>query len=206
MPRFNSANRQAASNGAAKQPHEGPQSGRQTELDWTAFCYASNALSPAERDSFEQRLQREQAAREALAAAVALDGALQAAAADHCRQQRPQLQPVSTSTALALAPVWRRALIAGATVAACLALVLMPAPQQPRRQIPPTSEPDTPKDDLAMLWASQLVQLPALAAAEPADAAELEEPVALLSPPATPGWMAAALDEGPAGDLLEDSL
>lgn len=51
----------------------------QSELDWSAFCYAAGDLAPAEAAAFEQRLADEQPAREALARAVELTQAVAAA-------------------------------------------------------------------------------------------------------------------------------
>src|SRR6266850_973110 len=53
----------------------------QNELDWLAFCYAADELSPAEAEQFEARLADDQAAREALARAVELTHAVAAAEA-----------------------------------------------------------------------------------------------------------------------------
>jgi len=49
------------------------------ELDWTAFCYASGDLDPAEAEQFEARLADDQEAREALARAVELTQVVAAA-------------------------------------------------------------------------------------------------------------------------------
>src|SRR5688572_17831025 len=46
------------------------------ELDWSAFCYASGEMTPAEAEAFEQRLSDDQAAREALARAVEITQAV----------------------------------------------------------------------------------------------------------------------------------
>jgi len=51
----------------------------QSELDWSAFCYAAGEMSPAEATAFEDRLADSQPAREALARAVELAGAVAAA-------------------------------------------------------------------------------------------------------------------------------
>jgi len=53
----------------------------QNELDWLAFCYAADELSPAEAEQFEARLADDQAAREALARAVELTHAVATAEA-----------------------------------------------------------------------------------------------------------------------------
>jgi hypothetical protein len=49
------------------------------ELEWTAFCYVSGELSPAEAEQFEVRLADDQEAREALARAVELTQVVAAA-------------------------------------------------------------------------------------------------------------------------------
>ena len=45
---------------------------RENQLEWTAFCYVSGELGPAEAEQFELRLADDQEAREALARAVEL--------------------------------------------------------------------------------------------------------------------------------------
>jgi hypothetical protein len=52
---------------------------RENQLEWTAFCYASGELSPAEAEQFEARLADDQEAREALARAVELTQVVAAA-------------------------------------------------------------------------------------------------------------------------------
>jgi hypothetical protein len=49
---------------------------RETDLDWAAFRYVSGELVDADRLAFEDRLEHDQAAREAVAAAVELAGAI----------------------------------------------------------------------------------------------------------------------------------
>jgi hypothetical protein len=51
----------------------------QSQLDWSAFCYAAGELSQAESEQFEARLADDQQAREALARAVELTQAVVAA-------------------------------------------------------------------------------------------------------------------------------
>src|SRR5437762_2365346 len=51
----------------------------ENELDWQAFCYLSGELNVVELQQFEARLADDQAAREALAAAVELAHAVAAA-------------------------------------------------------------------------------------------------------------------------------
>ena len=52
------------------------------DLNWLAFCYVVDELSPADALSFEERLASDQAAREALAEAVLLTQALAAVPSD----------------------------------------------------------------------------------------------------------------------------
>ena len=52
---------------------------RENQLEWTAFCYASGELNPAESEQFELRLADDQEAREALARAVELTQVVAAA-------------------------------------------------------------------------------------------------------------------------------
>lgn len=49
---------------------------RETDLDWTAFRYVAGDLDNASRADFEERLDHDQAAREAVAAAVEVVGAV----------------------------------------------------------------------------------------------------------------------------------
>jgi ferric-dicitrate binding protein FerR (iron transport regulator) len=58
---------------------------RENQLEWTAFCYASGDLSPAEAEQFEMRLEGDQEAREALARAVELTQVVAANAVDSAR-------------------------------------------------------------------------------------------------------------------------
>jgi hypothetical protein len=61
---------------------------RENQLEWTAFCYASGELSPAEAGQFEARLADDQEAREALARVVELTQ-LVAAAESRCGELVP---------------------------------------------------------------------------------------------------------------------
>jgi hypothetical protein len=51
----------------------------QNQLDWSAFCYLSGEMSPAETEQFEARLADDQTARESLARMVELTQVLAAA-------------------------------------------------------------------------------------------------------------------------------
>jgi hypothetical protein len=168
-------------------------------------------LDPLQRDGFERQLEQDQVAREALAAAVTLEGALRAAGADHERRSAAGSSAAWAQPAAAFQrPFWRRSLIALAALSACLAVALLPAPQQPQPAATQAAADSPLQDDLAQLWATQLDQLPAPEPWESAAAAETvaePEPVVWLQPPTAPGWMAAALDQAPADeDPLEESL
>jgi hypothetical protein len=70
--------------------------GAADELDWLAFRYVAGELAPAEREVFELRLDQEQRAREAVAAATYWQSLLQAAllrAAIVAPSPRPRTSP-----------------------------------------------------------------------------------------------------------------
>ena len=85
----------------------------ETDLPWTAFLYVSGDLSPEHSSSFEQALLDDQDAREAVAVAVELLGALSIVGAEFPRTRRV---------------IGRRRLfgISALSAAACLALAFLP--------------------------------------------------------------------------------
>jgi hypothetical protein len=141
-------------------PHEKPD-----DLDWLAFCYIADELSPDEVERFESRLADDQEAREAVARAVDLTRAVAAVCAE---------APHRTTPASSVAGVWRRMGLAGrlgwAAIAAsaCLAAVLgyqyYHACQHDRGAAPTASAPQeapggerigmpgSRPDQLAVLW------------------------------------------------------
>jgi len=91
------------------------------DLDWLAFCYIADELSPDEREAFESQLANDQGAREAVARAVDLTRAVAAVDAEG--------RNLATPASLA-ARLWRRTGVAGrlgwtaVAIAACLVVVL----------------------------------------------------------------------------------
>jgi anti-sigma factor RsiW len=83
-----------------------------SDLAWLAFAYVSGELAHAEAEAFERRLAQDQAAREAVAEAVALIGAVAA------------FPPETLPLMRARRRLTRRWLAAGAAVAASLAVVV----------------------------------------------------------------------------------
>lgn len=91
-----------------------------SELEWAAFRYVSGELDEREAAEFESRLEDDQAAREAVAAAVELVQTV--VAAEHLVEL-----PV-VATVAREAGMWRRVAwlgIAGAVAACCACLLLM---------------------------------------------------------------------------------
>lgn len=161
------------------------------DLDWLAFCYIADELSPDEAAAFEERLADDQQAREAVARAVELTRAVAAA----CPEVRSRPAPVSRA-----ARGRRRAGPAGhlawtaIAVAACLVVALLAYQHQHRRGVAPVAEAphDGPggegietlggrADQLAVLWSRTRDELAAL----PLD-----------------DWAADSLEEGEPSDEL----
>ena len=89
----------------------------ESDLSWTAFLYISGDLSPEAATAFERRLADDQEAREAVAEAVELAGALALVGPEWALR----LTPGKSSAR-------RRALaVAASLAAACLVLALIPA-------------------------------------------------------------------------------
>jgi ferric-dicitrate binding protein FerR (iron transport regulator) len=106
----------------------------ETDLHWTAFLYISGDLPPAESTSFEARLADDQEARDAVAEAVELAGALAIVGAESRPRRRSKLL---------------RAFIAASALAAaaCLVLTLQPGPRPTGYDRPDASE-------VALAWSS----------------------------------------------------
>src|SRR5688572_21154917 len=89
------------------------------KLNWSAFCYLTDELTPAEALDFEERLATDQAAREALAEAVQLTQALAACARlEPTRVEPARIQPARRNEHR---PIVARLALAAA---ACVALVV----------------------------------------------------------------------------------
>jgi len=106
-----------------------------TDLDWTAFRYVSGDLSPAEASAFESILGDDQDAREAVAAAVELAGAL-AIAVDGPILALPRRRTMARRLAAG-------SVAAAVAAAACLLVRVLPIPS-------PAGCPDAPA--IARAW------------------------------------------------------
>ena len=129
---------------------------KENELDWLAFQYIAGELAADDCDRFEEQLAGDQAAREAVARAVELSGAIQrahspAAPVDIIRESRSIRESQRGSRRLAIQM--------SAGVAACLAIVL--GLYQALRPAAPTSDSSSmagledtsaDKQDLAIAW------------------------------------------------------
>lgn len=142
---------------------------KQDDLDWLAFCYIADELSPADEEAFERRLADDQRAREAVARAVDLTMAVAAAGA----APSPRTTPASGAIG-----IWRRASLASRlawtaiAASACLAAVVAfvhhvstgPVAGPPREA--PTQEkaavPNAGDGRLALLWSRTAEELAAL--------------------------------------------
>jgi hypothetical protein len=103
----------------------------ESDLHWTAFLYVTGELGPDEASSFELLLADDQLARDAVAGAVELAGALAVVGPEF----RPRRRPIG-----------RRAFVAAATLAAAACLVLVIAPRL---------RPDRPDASaVALAWSS----------------------------------------------------
>lgn len=92
----------------------------QSELEWQAFLYVSNEMSAEEAVAFENRLAEEQAAREAVVAAVELTARVAAT--------KPVAQPIPARQAQSLRQTRMRAFMVALVllVAASAAILLGP--------------------------------------------------------------------------------
>lgn len=158
------------------------------DLHWTAFRYVAGELSTAEASAFERRLDDDQDAREAVAAAVELAGALAIAA---------EALPIEFAGPTRRAWVRARRVLAGSALAAAAALlviVLGPAPRPGR-----TPTPGTGPSDVARAWLGLRVAPDAEWTAIVAEAPAGDGPESLPTADADagaerplPSWMLAA--------------
>jgi hypothetical protein len=117
------------------------------DLNWLAFQYIAGELSHRECESFEQRLTRDQRAREAVAEAVHLAQCTVVAEAELA-----QVSPVATSNS----SVWGRNLCVVLSTASCLALFVathgMPGPERVFRPEQAISRTANGLHELAIIW------------------------------------------------------
>jgi len=157
-------------------------------LEWLAFRYVANELEGVERDSFEERLAVDQAAREAVARSVLHTQALSRALAE------ADLAPVAPAPHGYTSP--RRWALG---LASCLALGLIVVLSQQLSHLPPESNSQSGVSspvsaELAYAWAQTRDTLAAEEGVSEAVAADLdghrnEEDEQSLS---APSWMVAA--------------
>jgi hypothetical protein len=171
------------------------------DLDWYAFLYVANEMTPEQNEAFEALLDEDQTAREAVARSVELSTTLAAS-------YSPLAQPASSAG-------WTRSLaMAALGAAACLLLVFLV--DQFRPASPPVAGDaeagavSHSSPELAILWSEtragwDLTTDSPLAAdelsleLEPWSEDELEEDAQLAAPP----WMTAALSDLTGGALQE---
>jgi hypothetical protein len=124
------------------------------DLDWLAFQYINDELSPAEAEQFEQRLADDQAAREAVAEAVLLNEAVRAG----------ELLPAGAHRRGWLLHAGWAAVAAAACLA--LALVLRSPPGEPLEPIAQLPQVSNLSEELALVWVQGLSLPDALLAEE----------------------------------------
>jgi hypothetical protein len=149
----------------------------ESDLHWTAFLYVAGELSPDEASRFESRLADDQDARDAVAEAVELAGALAIVGPEFLVRRRP---------------IGRRALVAASGLAAaCIVLAIAP------RFLP--SRPDRPDASaVALAWSSLRADSDAASTAqvtveaEPTGESEAEIGVDASTGRALPSWLITA--------------
>ncbi len=107
-----------------------------SDLSWVALCYVANELDAGARRQFEIRLERDQAARDAVVRAfddarlldLALDAIGDPVAQPTCELSDRETRSSQRITTVRGKSVWRRALL-GIAVVGLLALVLTQLPQ-----------------------------------------------------------------------------
>jgi hypothetical protein len=167
-----------------------------SDLAWFAFAYVSGELTHAEAEAFERRLAQDQAAREAVAEAVALIGAVAAVP--------PETLPLPSTRRR-----WpRRWLAAGVAAAASLAVVVGLSRRGPTPPIvvavvaPPRAGAD-PAGTVALAWSGLRQEFDREEEGSDERIAGLDEPEPLAVEPESvadrglPGWLveAAALGD-----------
>lgn len=155
----------------------------ENSLEWLAFCYVADELSADERAAFEERLATDQAAREAVAAAVELSLATQWVVAEAEQPVVTKSQPTADTYRRGW---WSVALACGGL----LALVVM-------NQLVwrPGTSPEAARE-LALAWSATL---PDDGSSESEDAnvneTLLMEPLGEEVEMDLPTWMVAAVSE-----------
>jgi anti-sigma-K factor RskA len=146
----------------------------ESDLHWTAFLYVSGELTPEESSAFERRLDEDQDAREAVASAVELSGALALLGPDR-------------SLKIPARRIWRWAIPLAA--AACLAAAVLPFSRAPRPTSPAASEVAeawsglraNPVGESDAEWMARAAETPSIEAVEDEVPSERAIPSWLLS-------------------------
>ena len=185
-------------------------------LDWQAFCYVANELSPAERDQFEEQLAVDQVAREAVARAVDLARILAVAECHEATAVEVFPAPVAQADRhWARRVAWMSLGAAASLLVAVLVSSLATNPETSELVASPVQEAS---GELASAWTESRAELPSVwqTEAASAEASSLEglgspgyliagsdDTVALASSEA-PSWMTAAL-LAQAGDVADEA-
>jgi len=177
---------------------------RENQLEWTAFCYASGELNPAEAEQFELRLADDQEAREALARAVELTQVVAAAESTCGDLTAPAARKQKTSWTTRLS--W---MAIGGLAALVLAMVWSGGLAQFGNG-PENAGISSVNDALASAWSATRIEL-----GESSDVGPLHPLTAAISDddddqPATdelvvvdaPAWMTIAI-EGLASEMMD---
>ena len=171
------------------------------ELDWLAFQYVADELSAPDRAAFEERLETDQAAREAVARGVELSLAVQAAYREDALGVAARDRLIGKSSR----GWWSVA------VAACALLALIAVSQFTRNAGEAWRRAGTNDEQLAIAWSETRAVLPTSAILSVDDDNTLldddllamrvdEEAVVAL-----PTWMVAAVSDAARGTVLEPS-
>lgn len=168
----------------------------QSDLDWTAFCYAASELSESETAAFESLLAEDQAAREALARAVELSQAVASA---------ETMQPVVITRSRSF--IWSRRLTwmaVGSAASLLVAVLWSGSGVGSRLQTRFSGQPEssTATHELAAAWVGQQQEQSIASDAgqwypapisESDASSEAEASADLADLPETPAWMTAAV-------------
>lgn len=199
-------------------PETNPAAGTPLDLEWDAFRYVADEMTPEERTAFESRLADDVVAAEAVVAAVRLTQAV-AAAETHC------MQPTVAATAPVAAPAARshRWLIVVASVCSLLAAFALGgrfAREQGTRRaaetphvaasLPATGASSVPHGDIGALvdlWVTSEALPTNVVLGDHDESDEMDDLDGIVAvaggprdleraPLDVPGWMLAAVEEG----------
>ena len=164
----------------------------ENDLDWLAFRYISNEMTPPEAESFEWLLADDQAAREAVARAVDLAQAVACVPADVIPIATTHHSPLTTHSRRRARPI--RWIAAAAAVLVGSIFIFQ------------SFHNSSELKALAKVWAKRLGQ-EAFDLNDPALLAESEDPMSLddENDLTVPSWMIEAVGGGSDSDKWDDS-